>query len=828
MLARIELCRDAQGKPFTMFPLRRTIRLLLKSPAFTITAILILAFGIGANTAIFSLINSVLLRPLPYPRADQLVEVFQPLRNLQRFRMCYPDYLDFRANQHSFQNLAVSYNDDLVLTGQGDPAHLTGTFVTANYFETLGKPMAAGREFGSSEDRPDTGRVVILGERLWQDRFRADPRVIGAKVLLNQVSYEVIGVCRQRSDEIGSVYLPLNLEPGLERLTTDRANHSFSCIGRLAEGVTLQQAQADLEVTSRSLTARFPDTHKTITVRVAPLLDSVVADFPSTLWLIGGAVALLLVIACANVAGLHLARNLERQKEIMIRASLGASKTRLVLQLLGETLILSLAGGAAGFALAHWGVSLIRILAPAGVPRFEELQFDNLAFGLVLVTTVLVSILAGLFPALSQSKIDLTSALRIEGTFGGTSSRQRQRTQFALIVCQVALASLLLFGCLLLGRSLQALRQVPLGFNPNNVLVTDIYLPESKYRTLTDSKNFFDVIVENVHRIPGVTAVGTTDGLPFSLDDNEAFAGPFAVVGQPEPDSGHKPRFTLEIISPDYFHALQIPLLRGREFDAQDQLSQNKVVIVNQTFVNTYFPGQNPIGKQIHDFGETLGLTRTNYTIVGVVPTIYQVNPARQYIQFQTYFPLGQLHPYRQEVNDCVLIVRTTGNPASLLPTVQKVVGSLDPDVPLSASGTLDNLISKSFETRQVTLSIVALFSIFALTLSVVGVYAILARLVSLRTREIGIRMAIGAQIIDIVQIVFWQGIKIVCVGLVLGIVSALILGQFLSSLLYGISSYDPVTIALVIVALAIAAILACLIPTVRAIRINPITALRQ
>jgi putative ABC transport system permease protein len=808
--------------------MRHTLRLLLKSPGFTITAIAILGLGIGANTAIFSLIESVLLKPLTYPRPDQLVEVFQPLRNLQTFRMCYPDYLDFCANQHSFQNLAVSYNNDLVLTGQGDPVHLTGSFVTANYFQTLGRPLLAGRPFGPSEDRADTATVVILGERFWRERFRADPTVVGAKVQLNQVSYEIIGVCRQRSDEIASVYLPFNLLPELDELRTDRANHGCWCIGRLAEGVTLRQAQADLEITAKSLAARFPDNHKTITVRVAPLLDSVVGDFPSTLWLIGGSVALLLVIACANVAGLHLARSLERQKEMMIRASLGASKTRLVLQLMGETMVLSLAGGAAGFILGHWGVSLIRILAPSGIPRFDELQFDNLAFVLVLGTTVFVSLLAGSFPAFAQSRVDLTSALRTEGTFGGTRSPQRQRTQFVLIVCQVALASILLFGCILLARSLQALRQVPLGFNPNNLLITDIYLPDSKYRTLADWKTFFDVIIEKVRKLPGVTAVGTADVLPFSLEDNEGFAGPFAVVGQPEPDSGHKPRFTLEVISPDYFRALQIPLLQGRAFDAQDQLGRNKVVIVNQTLADTYFPGQNPIGKQIHDFGETLGLTRTNYTIVGVVPTVYQLNPARQYILFQTYFPLGQPHPYRQEQNDCTLVVRNAGNAISLLPAIQKAVASLDPDVPLSASGTLDDLISKSFETRQVTLLVVTLFSMFALTLSLVGVYAILARSVSLRTREIGIRVAVGAQIIDVVQIVFWQGMKIVSVGLTLGIVSALVLGQFLSGLLYGITSYDPATIAFVIAALTLAAVLAFLIPTVRAIRINPVIALRE
>ena len=809
-----------------IFQFRYSLRLLLKSPGFTITAVLILGFGIGANTAIFGLINAVLLKPLPYPHADQLVEVFQPLRNLQKFRLAYPDYLDFCASQHSFQDLALLYSDDLILTGQGDPAHLSVAFVTESYFQTFGRPMLFGRSFGPNEDRPDAPSVVILGERLWRSRFRADPQVVGTRVILNGASYEIVGISPQRGDETANLYLPLNLEPDLGRLKTDRANHSFWCFGPLADGVTLQQAQADLEITSRNLAKRFPDTHSTITVRVVPLLDTVVGDFTSTLWLVGGAVGLLLVIACANVAGLHLARGLERQKEMTIRAALGASKIRLVLQLLSETVLLSLLGGVTGFFFAEGGISLIRSMAPPGIPRFEEIGFDGGAFGLVLALTILVSLIAGLFPALAVSKTDLS--VRSEGTFGGTISRQRRRTQYGLIVCQVALASLLVFGCTLLARSFQTIQQVPLGFNPRNLLRTNIYLPDSKYGTLQECKTFFDTVIEKVRKLPEVKAVGTTDALPFSLDDNEGFAGPLAAVGQTEPDPGHKPRATLQLISSDYFRVLQIPLLQGREFDATDQLGRDHVVIVNQALADTYFPGQNPIGKRLHDYGEIVGSVRTNYTIVGVVPTIYQLNPARQYITAQTYFPFGQPNPYRQNGNECTLVVRTDGDPLSLLPSVQKVVASLDPDVPLSDSGTLDNLISRSFETRQVTLLVVTLFSVFALTLSVVGVYAILARLVSMRTREIGIRVAIGAQVFDVIQLVFWQGVKIVSVGLALGLVGALLFGQFLASFLFGITSYDPVTIALVIIVVELAACWACLVPTVRAIRINPVTALRE
>jgi putative ABC transport system permease protein len=807
---------------------RYSIRLLLKSPGFTITAVLILGFGIGANTAIFSLINSVLLKPLPYPRSEQLVEVFQPLRNIQKFYVCYPDYQDFLASQRSFEDLALTYSDDVILTRQGDAAHLSAEFVTGNYFRTLGRPLLFGRPFGPDEDRPDVTSVVILGEHLWRSRFHADPKMIGTRLILNGASHEVIGIAPQRVDETANLYLPLNLEPALTRLRTDRANHSFQCIGRLKESITMQQALADLTITSEDLRRRFPDTHATVTVRVAPFLDSVVSDFSSTLWLMGASATLLLVIACANVAGLHLARGLERQREMTIRASLGASKSRLIRQLMTETMVLTLTGGVIGAVVAGWGIGLIRALAPPGVPRLDEVGFNNSAFILVLTLTLVIALIAGLFPAFAISKTDLTTALRSEGNFGGTGSRQRQRTQYALIICQIALASLLLFGCVLLARSLETLQQVPLGFNARNLFTTDLYLPTTKYPGLVQWNGFFDALVEKVRQLPGVTTVGTADVSPFSMEDSQFFAAPFGIVGQADPDRGHRPRATMQVVSPDYFRAFDIPILRGRAFDAADQPDKDHVVIINQALAETYFPGQDPLGKKIHDFAEIMGGSRANYTIVGVVPTVYQVNPAQQSIAFQTYFPYAQPPPYRQEENFCTLAVRTDGNPALLKPAVQRIVTGMDSDVPVSNSGMLEDVVAKSFQTRQLALLLVGLFSGSALILAVVGVYAVLARLVRLRTREIGIRVALGAQVMDVMRIVFWQGTKIVCVGLMLGIVAALILGRFLSGFLYGINSYDPMTLVLVIMVLALTAIVACLIPAIRAIRIDPVTALRE
>jgi len=806
---------------------RHTLRLLIKSPGFTITAILILGLGIGANTAIFSLINSVLLKPLPYPRADRLVEVFQPLRTIQKFYVCYPDYFDFCATQRSFSDLAVTCDENLILTGQGDAAQLNAAFVSGNYFRTLERAMLVGTAFGAETDRPDTAPVAVLGERLWRSRFHSNPTVVGTHVVLGGIDYQILGVTAQRSDETADVYLPFNFEPDLTRLKTERARHSCRCFGRLKDGVTLQQAQADLEVTSENLQRRFPDTHATVSVRVAPLLDSVVGDFTSTLWLVGASVSLLLVIGCANIAGLNLTRGLERQKEMTIRASLGASKFRLTWQLLGETVTIVCAAAVTGFFLAQAGIGSIRWLAPSGLPRLDEIHFDVGAFLLVGAVTGVMSIVSSLFPALTLAKTNLASTLRSESGLGATVGPQRQRIQHGLIIFQVALASLLLFGCVLLARSFQALENTPLGFNPRGVLTTDIYLPDSKYGTIPQNKAFFDSLMVKVAALPGVKSVGLTDVLPFYFDDSEGFAGPFGVVGQTEPEKGHRPRATVTMISSDYFHTLQIPILDGRGFDAVDMEGRNRVVIVSRALADVYFPGQDPIGKQIYDFGDIIGKVRSQYTIIGVVPTIYQVMPAQQRVPFQTYYPFGQPHPFRT-INSGTLVVRTDDNSSGLMPAVQKIVASMDSDVPLSNAGTFDGLVGKSFATRELTLLVVALFSIFALTLSLVGVYAVLARLVSVRTREIGIRVTLGAQIADVVRIVFGQGIKIVAVGLVLGIVAGLLTGQYLVSLLYGVTSYDPVTIGLVMMVLAVAASLACLIPTLRALRINPITALRE
>jgi putative ABC transport system permease protein len=460
--------------------LRHTIRLLLRSPGFTITAILILGLGIGANTAIFSLINGVLLKPLPYPQGDRLVMIYQPTQDVPRMNVAYSDYVDFRANQHTLQDLTLIGYDDFQVTGDSEPERLDGAYVTGNFFAIMGRPFLLGRPFGEEKK---AASVVVLTDVLWRKRFHGDPKVIGRNITLNGRSFEIIGVTPRQADEMERIdlYIPFTLDPRFKDVSSRRSGHMFDSIGRLREGVTLEQAQADFEVINQNLATRYPDTNALFGVKLVPLLNSAVSDYATTLWLMGGAVVCLLLITCANTANLLLARARERTKEITVRAALGASRERLILQLLSESLILALLGGGAGLLTACWGVSLIKMLDPGKITRLQTIAIDGPALLFVFGLTLLTALLFGLLPALVLSRTNLTSTLRDEGGRTGTAGRERQRGQSILVIGQVALASVLLIAAGLLLRSFLALQSVPLGFNSHNVLTADVYLADSKY-----------------------------------------------------------------------------------------------------------------------------------------------------------------------------------------------------------------------------------------------------------------------------------------------------------------------------------------------------------
>ena len=808
--------------------LRHTIRLLVRTPGFTITAILILGLGIGANTAIFSLINGVLLKPLPYPHPERLVQLFQPFRNFDRVRLSYPDYLDFSANQHSFDALAVYRQDDFNLSGRGDPVRISGLYVSGTFFRLLGRPFLIGHPFGEAEEKPDAPGVVVISEHLWRTRFHSDANLIGTSLSLNGRRFQVIGVTPAQANESVPVdlYVPLGQSPYFGTLTTTaRGSHNFSCIGRVKEGSSLHEAQADLEVIRQNLAARYPDTNKAFGIRLVPYLDSAMTDYSTTLWLLEAAVACLLLITCANVANLLLARARERRREISIRAALGASRWRLIIQLLLESSVLAATGGVIGLLFSGWVLDVIRSLAPPDIARFQEVSLDAGALVFVLIITLLTALFSGLFPALVNSEINLASALKQEGDRGGTAGCDRHRAQAFLVAGQVALTSVLLVGAGLLARSFQALQSTPLGFNTNHVLTADIFLSDQKYAAQADCQSFFDALLARIRRLPGVTAASVNTGLPFSASGN--ITG-FGVAGEPDADLSQVPVLEQEYISPDYFKTVGIPLLKGRLFSDQDSADKEKVVIISKSLAERYFPGQDPIGKQIHDLFDLVGLKRNFYTIVGVVGNVQYDNPESQQTPFEAYYPPTQNPLLTSPVNGGTLVIHTESDPRSLVAPLAKIVADTDPNLPLYNVGLFDDLVAKSFATKRLATVVVSLFSGAALLLAAVGLYGVLSYSVAQRRREIGVRMALGAQSTSILQLVVKQGLTVVGIGLLIGLVATLALSHLISGILYGVSATDLVSISLSVLMLGFAALIACVLPALRAIRINPITALRE
>jgi predicted permease len=807
---------------------RQTIRLLIRTPGFTIVAIVILSAGIGANTAIFSLVNGVLLKPLPYPHPERLVRLFQPFRNFSRIPLSYPDYLDFSANQRSFDALAVYRPEDFNLSGRGEPERINGLYVSGAFFSLLGRPFLIGHPFGEAEEKPDVPGVVVISEHLWQTRFHSDSNLIGANLSLNGKSFQVIGVTPAQANEAVQVelYVPIGQSPFFGTpATTNRGNHNYSCIGRLKEGVDLRTAQADLEVIRQNLATRYPDTEKAFGVRLLPYLDSAMADYSLTLWLLEGAVACLLLIACANIANLLLARARQRRREISIRAALGASRPRLVLQLLLESTVLAAVSGVIGLFLAGWALAAIRSLAPPDIARFQEISIDAGTVAFVLVVTLLTAVFSGLFPALINSETNLASALKQEGDRGGTAGRDRHRAQAFLVGGQVALTSVLLIGAGLLARSFEALQSTPLGFNPEHILKADIYLADQKYATQADCQTFFDTLLAKVGRLPGVTAASCNTGLPFSGGGN--LTG-FGIAGQPDPELSQCPVLYGQYISTDYFKTVGIPLLSGRAFSEQDVADKEKVVIISESLAQRYFPGESPIGKQIHDFFELAGLKRNFYTIIGVAGNVQYDNPENQQTPYQAYYPPAQLVQIAGPLNGGTIVIRTWNDPRALVEPLKKIVADMDPNIPLYNVDLLSDVVAKAFATKRLATVVVGLFSGAALLLAAVGLYGVLSYSVAQRKRELGVRIALGAQSSRILQLVVKQGLIVVGIGLAVGVVTAMGLAHLIAGILYGVSAIDLVSIGLSILILGVAALIACLLPALRATRIDPLTALRE
>ena len=812
------------GQMYTLLQhLRYTLRLLRKSPGFTITAVLILGFGIGINTAIFSLINTVLLRPLPYPNPDRLVEVCMPYQKDTLRWADYPDYVDIAAAQHSFESMSVIVlPSTLDLGGMGEAQQIHAYFVSPSLFTLSGLPMKLGRWFTEKEDVSHGPLVAVLTEQFWRSRFQADPTIVGRSIIVSGWSFQVIGVAPMQASACGpptaDVYVPSNVIATVLNYTlTDRARHMADCLGRLKPGVSVSQAQAELETIHNNLVSRYPDTDSGYALRIVPLSDRVVIGYSQTIWLLGAAAGCLLLISGANVANLLYARSMERRREMSIRSALGGTRARLLGQSLSETAFLSFIGGTVGVVIAVVAVQLLKKLCPPDLYRVEEVSVDLNALLFVGAVTTGIAFLAGLLPGLKLSKADVSAVLETESGPANTMGRERQRAQSFLVVAQVGLACVLLTGAGLLERSLLAAQNVPLGFNPHHVLTAEVYLTSAKYALdKARSQAFWDDLLIGVRQLPGLEAAGMNTEPP--LKDGFEVMVPFSVEGQPDPGPGRQPVLSRQIVSSDFFRTLQIPLLQGRDFEAEDRIDTRKVTVVDQALADRYWPGQDAIGKMIKLSGST-----DAYTVVGVVPHVRYLSPGQTESGVQVYFP------YSQAVrHDTVLLLRTKGDPTVLVPELRKTIASIDSNIALGSTCTYDDLISDTLLSRRLSLLVVTLFSSAALFLAVIGLYAILTYSVSRRTREIGIRIAVGAQTSNIVELVIRRGLALVVIGLAIGALISLSCSRLIEGTLYEVRGNDPITLGLAVLVLCITAAIACLLPARRAARIDPIAALRQ
>jgi predicted permease len=807
-----------------MHDLRFALRQLRKSPVFALVVVFTLGVGIGINVAMYSIIHAVLLSELPFPEANRLVAISETWPD-GISPMSYPDYLDWKSAQHSFEEIAVSRRDDFNMTGNGEPEPFSGLFVTASYFRALKVPPKLGRTFFDEEDSVAGVNPVVLSEHLWRTRFGGDPAIVGRKLILNMISYEVVGVAAEslsivRNPETArnsqgarnaDLYAPFGFYADRPYLHDRTEHHGFYGIARLKRGVSIEQARADLNVIARNLETKYPDSNTDVSVVVSSLQDSIVGNYRPMLWLLEAAVALVLVITCANIASLLLVRTTAREKEIAMRAALGASRGRLIRQLLSESVVLAFFGGALGCLLAFWSKDLIMFFSPYDFPRFQEIRLDTSMLAFTAIITLATSLMFGFAPAWRLSKAEFTSVSKL------ASGSHPERGLGLLIVGQVAFVCVLLITAGLLTETFQALGNEPLGFNPNNLLMVGLKLPGLKYHDAPRQTAFYQQLLEKVKALPGVTIAAIDNDIPFSGFRAEQN---FTVTGQPEPRHGEEPTAETHCVSPDYFKTMGIPILRGRVFGRDDVVGKPLVIVIDEYLARTFFPNQDPIDLQLSQ--EPSGKTKVQYSIVGIVPSVRHGEVGIAPKVPQIYWPAAQF-PSLQTT----LLVRTAGDPRALLPSIRAAVHDIDPQLPVFATRTMDEAIAASIATHRSSATLVGGFSILALFLAALGLYGVLGYSVTRRTREIGIRIALGSPRAKICGLIVRQGMIMIGVGILAGVAVSLSCGPVIQHFVYGVTPHDPVMIIGVATLLVAIAILACWFPARRAMNVDPMEALR-
>ena len=816
--------------------IRYAFRMLRKQPGFTAIAILTLALGIGANTSIFSVVNAVLLRPLPYPQPDRLVLIREHTNIFDSGSVSLPNYLDWRASQRGFTDLALFRRGDANLSGATNDVEaerVSSARVSYNFLSVLGVPPELGRDFRESDDVPHCKKVALISDGLWKRRFGGSRGVIGQSIMLDGVQREIIGVLPANVQLPRKVQVFITLEDlRADKDYLDRGNHpGFSALGRLKPNVTLAQGTADLNNIAAELERRYPDSNAGRRVTALILLESAVKDYKHGVTLLLAAVGCVLLIACANVANLQLARALGRERELAVRAALGASRRQLAKQVFIESAILAVLGAVAGVLLALWGLDAIKAIAPGGsasfapsdAARFQEANLDFKVLAFTAAVAIGTGLLVGVWPALRVSRTaSLTLSLH-EGSRGTSDGAQRQRVRSGLVVAQVALALLLLAGAGLTLKSFRNAQNAPLGFNPENILVADLLLPKSRYDTDEKVTRFNDQLVERIRALRGVEAAALGLNIPF--DDNE-WDSSFHLTGTSPYPPGERPEAEINVVTPDYFRLMGMPLLHGRAFTADDRAGRPRSVIIDETLAQKYFPGRDPIGRQIDD-NRSDEKNPPPLTIVGVVSRTRNEAPGEdnveQYHWPQMTFAVDQV-PNRSNM----LLVRVkSGNPLALVPAIKRELQTLDPDQAFAHISTMESNIANSLGSRRMMMSLLAAFAGIALLLASVGLYGVMALTVTQRTRELGIRLALGAQRADVFRLVLSQGMLLVLAGLIIGMLGVVGAGRGLQSVLYGVGGFDGPALSLALFALAVVALIACWLPALRATRVDPITAIR-
>jgi putative ABC transport system permease protein len=796
--------------------LRYGARLLFKNPGFTLIVVSTLAFGIGANTAIFSIVNAILLQPLPYKNSDRLVWLYGVQPQLNRANHSPADFLDYQTQNRSFEQMAAFRNLSFTLTDDGQPERVDGRIVSTNYFSLLGMEPILGRNFTQKDGEAKDGRVVLLSYNFWQRRFNGNPKTIGRTITLNGESVTVIGVMSGgfKEDETNLWLSPRLLIPDFatgsrQDLIPVRTNNYLRVIARLKPGVTLPQAQADLDTITAQLQKQYPQTNAFRKVQIVPLLDRVVGDLRPTLLILFGAVCLVLLVACANVANLMLVRATTRQKEIAIRTAMGASRQRILRQLLTESIMLASLSGICGWLLAGRAIDLIVSFSPANTPRLSEIRLDSQVFIFTLAVSLLTSLIFGLVPSMTASKFSLTGMLK-EGGRGVVTGSSGHRARRALVIAEVALAFVVIIGAGLLLRSFVRLQSVNPGFDPNNLTTLLVWMSEKKYLEAATSRDFIGKLTDRLAKVPGVESVAIASDLPILGTSQTSFE----IDGRPP--LGEKIQIGRQVVGQGYFRAMRIPILRGREFTEYDHEKAPQVTVINETAAQTLWPGEDPIGKRIRLFRQDWA------EVIGVVGDV------RHYgLQEPSY-----MHAYLSNLQYpwpvLRVALRSKLSQADLIPSVQREVQAIDPNQPISNIVAMSEILADSLGTRRLAMSLFSLFAVVALLLSALGLYGVMTYSVSQRTHEIGIRMALGARAGNVIKLVVREGMTLTLIGVALGLITSFTITRLMRTMLYQVSATDPLTFIIVPLLIVIVALLACWIPARRATNIDPMVALRN